>query len=980
VGLSLVTGPANAGKVALLLDRYLEALDRDPVLVVPNRADVDRVERDLLRRRPGLLGGSIGTFDDLFAQVLNLAGGAGGAPRPEIIPAQRRLLLARVVGAARLNGLGRSARFGGFAEALGEAIAAVESALLEPADLGGHLGELYAAYRAELDRLGLQDRELTRGHAALLVGRELGAWDGRPIFAYGFEDLTGSEWELLEALSGRAEVTVSLPYEPSRPAFASLERTSADLARLADGRIEERPAQDWYEAPALAHLGRTVFTDAPAPADPTPSNGAVRFLEGAGSRGALELVAEDVLGLLRAGTPAEEVALVCPSLERVRGPLETAFGALGIPYALEGTLPLDRTPFGRALAGLLRFAWLGGTRRHLFLFLRSRFSGLPRGRADFIEGRLRGRAVAEPARVEEEAEKLLGRPLPAVADIRAAPSAAEGIRAAASFLLRAAYGLESPPVGPAAALDLRSFEAARRLADALDGWTGLGFDVSREQAVAALEHEPVRLERPREPGRVAVLDLLRARTRRFAAVFLLGLEEGSFPRRSAETPFLTDEERRELEARAPGRRLVRPDPLARDRYLFYTACTRPRQRLTLVREAATDDGRPQEASPFYDEIRSRLAPDDVARWTRRRSLADVTWPIDRAPTERERLRAAAALGATDADGARGLARANGWERRIDRALGALARKTELTSPAVLRELAAQARFSVTELERFGDCSSMWLFDRVIDPRAIDAEVDARLRGGVVHQALYRFYAGLPKRLGADRVPPERLDEALLFLRECIAEAIAGQVRIDVTELDRLELEGTLTRDLEHFVRQEVELGSPLVPRRFEVTFGTAGAPVELQRGLELGDFTVSGKIDRIDLDPLSARGIVQDYKSGKAHSAAQIESEGRLQIPLYILALRDLVGIEPLGGLYRGLAGAREARGLVLASARDAVPGLRNGDYVADGELWGAVERAQALARVAVERIRAGDVQHDPRGGTCPSWCERWTMCRIRRA
>ena len=35
-GLTLLAGPANAGKVALLLERYLGALDRDPILIVPH--------------------------------------------------------------------------------------------------------------------------------------------------------------------------------------------------------------------------------------------------------------------------------------------------------------------------------------------------------------------------------------------------------------------------------------------------------------------------------------------------------------------------------------------------------------------------------------------------------------------------------------------------------------------------------------------------------------------------------------------------------------------------------------------------------------------------------------------------------------------------------------------------------------------------------------------------------------------------------
>src|SRR5262245_32989319 len=237
MGLALVVGPANAGKVALLLDRYLDALDRDPVLIVPTRSDVDRVERDLLRRRPALLSGTIGTFDDLFERLAY----EDGEGRPLLGAAQRALLVRRAVGAASLNGLGRSARFAGFADTLAAALAEVDSGLLDPDALEGDLGRLAAAYRAELDRLGLWDRGLLRRRAVERLAGDLAAWRGQPVFAYGFEDLTGAQWSLLEALAGRAEVHVSLPYEPGRPAFASLERTATDLARLrsAERRVGE---------------------------------------------------------------------------------------------------------------------------------------------------------------------------------------------------------------------------------------------------------------------------------------------------------------------------------------------------------------------------------------------------------------------------------------------------------------------------------------------------------------------------------------------------------------------------------------------------------------------------------------------------------------------------------------------------------------------------------------------------------------------
>ena len=70
MGLSLLAGPANAGKVALLLERYLARLDDEPTLIVPNASDVDRVERDLLARCGCLFSGTIETFDQLFERLV----------------------------------------------------------------------------------------------------------------------------------------------------------------------------------------------------------------------------------------------------------------------------------------------------------------------------------------------------------------------------------------------------------------------------------------------------------------------------------------------------------------------------------------------------------------------------------------------------------------------------------------------------------------------------------------------------------------------------------------------------------------------------------------------------------------------------------------------------------------------------------------------------------------------------------------------
>jgi ATP-dependent helicase/DNAse subunit B len=290
-------------------------------------------------------------------------------------------------------------------------------------------------------------------------------------------------------------------------------------------------------------------------------------------------------------------------------------------------------------------------------------------------------------------------------------------------------------------------------------------------------------------------------------------------------------------------------------------------------------------------------------------------------------------------------------------------------------------FGVTELERFADCSSAWLIERIVSPKTIDAEADAMLRGSVAHSALHKFYAGLPKEVGHDRVTLENVERAVGFLRRCLDEALRGGVRLELTELQAAELEEGLWRDLEGFVRDEARSQLDLLPRRFEVGFGSDRSAPELQRGLHLADdIYLSGKIDRIDVDPYSARGIVQDYKSGRtAHSAKQIDDELKLQIPLYMLVLRDLVGIEPLGGVYRALAGARVTRGLLHAGAADDLPGFQKNDYLQEDEFWSLVDTSRERARGYAERIRAGDVRHDPKGGACPSWCDLWAMCRVER-
>ena len=331
----------------------------------------------------------------------------------------------------------------------------------------------------------------------------------------------------------------------------------------------------------------------------------------------------------------------------------------------------------------------------------------------------------------------------------------------------------------------------------------------------------------------------------------------------------------------------------------------------------------------------------------------------------------ARLAADDPREADALAYANGWQRKLGRARRAFSRPTALRHPRAVALLASRETFRVTDLERMAGCSSAWFIERYLRPGEIDQAIDPRMRGSIAHVALQRFYSQLPSEIpGAERVTTANLEAAVALMHRCVDSALDSGLRIDVDDLQRRELGQGLHRDLEQLVRADAAASSSFVPRKLEVAFKS----YELAPGV-----AVSGKIDRVDADPLSARGIVVDYKSGAAPSATQIHDEARLQIPLYLLVLRDQLGLEPMGGVYMPLGGARRARGL-LRAGDDQVPGFAAADYLEGAAFEAEIDHARATAVELAGRIRAGDVAHDPRGGDCPAWCDLWRMCRKERA
>ena len=145
---------------------------------------------------------------------------------------------------------------------------------------------------------------------------------------------------------------------------------------------------------------------------------------------------------------------------------------------------------------------------------------------------------------------------------------------------------------------------------------------------------------PPGPGLVTVAEPLALRARRVRILFVCGLQEGVFPAAPRTEPFFGDVEREQI-AEASGLRLRRRDDLGAERYLFYAAVSRPEERLYLSWHEAGDDGEQRVRSFFVSDV-CDLFGRELEQRRRIRSLGQVGWPEGGAPSERERLRGAAA--------------------------------------------------------------------------------------------------------------------------------------------------------------------------------------------------------------------------------------------------------------------------------------------------------------------------------------------------
>ncbi|HQE92167.1 MAG TPA: PD-(D/E)XK nuclease family protein [Anaerolineae bacterium] len=484
----------------------------------------------------------------------------------------------------------------------------------------------------------------------------------------------------------------------------------------------------------------------------------------------------------------------------------------------------------------------------------------------------------------------------------------------------------------------------------------------------AVDAATYRLPLPTDREALLVADVTQARGVPFHTVAVLGLAEGEFPAALAEDPFLRDADRRTL--RDDFGLSLSPSPDSSEAEYFYEAIARPRAALLLTRPRIADNGAPWQASPYWDEVRRRVAVTPL-------HLTSHSYPApDEAASWEELLLGLSAQGDTPAWEAMAR-RQPEYHAALERATRVLAQRLGTITPGLFdgdltstSDIFAQrfgpARtWSASRLESYRECPFRFFVGSVLalEPRARPVEgLDAAQLGSLYHHIFEQLYQAV-----ADPTDLEQLLATLPSVATPILDVAPREQQFRPTAW------WARTRDeiIENVRRSLVALDASredFVPSVYEARFGLDDHHPPLVIRDSADSFRLRGLIDRVDRAP-DGRVRIIDYKTGGKGSftVTNVKKGKKLQLPLYALAAQEALDLGTVSDGFYWHIQAAEASSFTLAKFADKEENLFGPA--------GAMHTAVTHAWEAVHGARQGHFVPTPPDGGCPAYCPAAAFC-----
>ena len=1000
--LRFVFGRAGSGKSEYCLGEIerLARLGQRSILVVPEQSSYS-FERALALRLEGNLAAfcSIRSFRRLSEDVFSECG--GGAKR-RVNDAEKCAVLRRALGVleGELRIYRRHRRDRAFFSLAVSVIEELKNGGVSPdglreaagrartplsRDRMTELARIYETYEALLERQYMDGADELLAAARLCGGAARFA--GTTVFLDGYSGFTHPEMEMIGALLQNAgEVVCTLCcagdiFEEREDAFAAVRATARSLRALAARRqvplakpvtLEGSPR---FCSAGLA-LAERFYADGRLPQSADAQG--LYQITGADLYEEAQLAAQEICTLVREhGYRFSDIAVVARDADRYRFAVGRTFERYGIPLFADEVQEMLHTSFSAFVLGCFELAQ-GMRTDAVFQLLKTGLCALDEQQVSELENYCfvwnidsggwmqpfdrRPDGFGDP---DERTKPLIER----IEQSRALaagwfmPFVSKAHRMQAAELVEAVWALMER-CGAVSALEHGSEEERRQ------AQLGIGLLDRLHDLVGQENYTPAELaelytlmasgtsvgEIPQSLEQVAFGAADRMRTQNPRAVFVLGLNDGVFPKTSFEAPLLNYEERDLLVENGAALSRDFAHSAEMERLYLYRAVSAARERLYLCCARADQRGtglQPEPQTALFCAAVCAAEPDCAAA------------PLPEAQNLRTAALAyALALerGESEICGAVRQSGFSGVCGGVD-AAASVPDYTAKDSALPRALLGERSALSASKIEQFEKCRFAYFLKYMLRVRPLErAEISPVEAGSFVHAVLEQTL----REFDGDLTRPDeaQLRESCARAAQDYAEAHLGETAAKPRIRYLIERLKTQSARLVLQLRREQQQ-SEFRPADYELEIGDAGAVPPLELRTPHGETVyVEGKIDRVDLFNKDGRSYIRvvDYKTGpKSFSLSDVFYGLNMQMLLYLFTLCRNGGARyrnpvPAGVLYMPADPTPPTAGEDLEKeARKAYK--MDGLVLDDPEVAAAMEKELAGVFIPVQTNRDGSLQ-----------------------
>jgi RecB family exonuclease len=688
-------------------------------------------------------------------------------------------------------------------------------------------------------------------------------------------------------------------------------------------------------------------------------------MRSSGLRGEAEAVGCEIARLVDGGVAPGDIAIAIANTAADGRRFRDLLAEFDVRATLESETPATSTAIGRSVLNLLAAAQ-DGTAADLVGFLRGPVP-VPREVVDHLERKVLCEAIST---AQDAATAFRGVMPPGWETLsgggQASAAVTEAVEAMLSEMLETGRGADDTAIRTESRIATAILRACRELDEILER------PARSDEIRDALLSGSIKTWSVPDPESVVIAGPYRLRAKRFEHLFMVSLQERGMGDPDHSGPFLSPSARRAIALPE------RQDPLDQERHLFYSCLSVPTRGLWLSSRVADESGKAEFPSPLVESVEQLF--DESERPLRRieRSAADVMFDVDDAPSEDELARSLARYGSVPGQvEVAGEVRAR-IDSRIADATAAEQRSQKIDSirtEQALEVLNDDPTFGVTTLEKYTACPLTWFIDAAVRPSRFGPAPENMARGLLAHGVLEKLF-----EKSGEMPSPSTQDEWVRRVGPLV-ETVAAYPEIGLGgDSARERLVRTDVRLIvEAFVKdQAASDGYEFRPYMVEASFGRRSP----NAALDMGRWKLVGKIDRIDVrgkpetggDVTGMEAVIIDYKTGKVETRNNSEKAGLLQLPLYMIAVREIWGLDPVAGFYVPIRRKKAPpRGYFEKPLMDKESGQLRGlglvgnDACGDGDLEDEIKRIRREADAAVDGILAGRIDHEP--GDCRKHC-----------